>query len=292
MKQFFDDQVIKICAHGLFAICCITISLPAFSHKIVKSDAIIITTDNQKYDFVMRPNPSGSVPPPPEGEARLNEQILANVSNTMGRRIIDPRIYDPLAEIKARASQYPASGLYLHGSKVPIWTVGWHEVDLVVAEDGHHLARMAWNYGSDMTHPAIIFYEDGKEIRSWSMRELVDNNPLCLLKEGWYFGLDQKGHSGDEVRISTRRGQTVIFNLTTGVMIERTLSDCHLQMPNLFDIRLWNPITHGLREEFEKLEGKEHQMNRLLALVVISFGIIIVLLHSKKEYMHKRLSDD
>ena len=267
----------------------------AHSHTVVKSDSLILTTDNQKYDFVMRPSSdhlTGCATRPllRAKSGRPKNEVVHPPKDTMGRMIIYGEAWGSLCERSMRASQYPASGLYLHGgSKVPIWTVDWHEVDVVVSEDGHHLSRLAWNYGSDLNHPAIIFYEDGKEIRSWSMKDLVRNNPLCLFKDGWYFGVDLEDHSGEQIRVSTRRGQSILFKLTTGEMIERTVSDCSFQMPRLPDFQLMSPTTYDLRED---LQENEHEMIKFLALLIISVGILIVLLHSRKEYKDRNRTDD
>jgi hypothetical protein len=268
--------------------------LLAHSRTVVKSDSLILTTDNQKYDFVMRPNSentSGCATRPPlrAKSGGPKNEVAHPPEDTMGRLIIYRGAWDSFCESSMRASQYPASGLYHHGgSKVPIWTVDWHEVDVVVSEDGHHLSRLAWNYGPDLNHPAIIFYEDGKEIRSWSMKDLVKNNPLCLLKDGWYYGVDLEDHSGEKIRVSTRRGQSILFKLTTGEMVERTVSDCSFQMPRLPDFQLMSPTTHDLRD----LQENEHEMIKFLALLIISVGILIVLLHSRKEYKDRNRTDD
>jgi hypothetical protein len=280
-------HLIKTGAFWLFGIGCITIPMAALGLTLVKLDAIIITTENQKYDFVMRPSmlqagmPGEAKPP----LAQSGEMILNFPKNHKGREILDPHRFNSISI----ASEYPASGLYDHGSKVPIWTVDWHEVDVVVAEDGHHLSRLAWNYGSDLNHPAIIFYEDGKEIRSWSMRELVDNNPLCLLKEGWYFGLDLENHSGDEIRISTRRGQTVILSLLTGEMIERTISQCPLEFPRIPELGLWSTT---IQDPQASIELDEDHKTNYGVLLSFALGIVIILLQTRTAHKERNRSDD
>jgi hypothetical protein len=268
--------------------------LLAHSRTVVKSDSLILTTDNQKYDFVMRPSSDhltgcATSPPMAARSGGPKDERVPPSEHTMGRLIINRSAWDSFCDRSVRASQYPVSGLYDHGSKVPIWTVDWHEVSVVVAEDGHHLSRLAWDYGSDLNHPAIIFYEDGKEIRSWSMRELVDNNPLCLLKEGWHFGLDLENHSGDEIRISTRGGQTVIFSLLTGEMIERTISQCPLEFPRIPELGLWSTT---IQDPQASIELDEDHKTNYGVLLSIALGIVIILLQTRKAHKERNRSDD
>lgn len=261
---------------SLFTVFVLLHPLPAIGFTLEEPDAIIITTDNQKYDFVVRPTmylvmPGQAKSALPEGE-KVGE-------------VLEPNRFYP----SHRAAAYPASGLYPHGSMVPLWTVDWHEVNVVVSEDGHHLARLAWSRGSDLNHPAIMFYEDGKEIRSWSMRELVRNNPLCLIQEGWYFGMGQTGHSGNVLRISNGREQTVVFNMTTGEMLERTMSKCSLEFPRIPSLGLWSSATEDPLERIE--QDEDHQTNYGV-LLSIALGIVIILLQTKKAHKKRNRTDD
>lgn len=269
----------------LFAVLAVIHPLSALSHTVVKSDALIITTDNQKYDFVMRPSHASQPdwikekPGSPTVVAPQNAQPYLGYVDDKGYQIIDPALNNPFAETLARASQYLESGLYIHGSKIPIWTVDWHDLEVVVSGNGHHLGRIAWDYNEDLDSPAIIFYEDGKELRSWSMKALVDNNPLCLLKKGWYFGLDLKGHVGNEVLLSTRRGQTVRFNLTNGEMVERTTSQCPLEFPRIFGFRLWSTPHEDPLNRI--IQNEDHQTNYWV-LVLVCLGMISIIIQSRR----------
>ena len=198
---------------------------------------------------------------------------------------------------RAIIGKYPVSGLYPHGSIVPIWTVDWHDVNVVVSGDGHHLARVNWNYDDDLNHPAITFYEDGKELRSWSMKDLVDNNVWCLLESGTYFGIELKRHiepgnntasALDEVHFLTTRGQSLRFNLASGELVERTVNQCEVRLTLFSDMRGEAPHVKPLQEI---QLNDDHQSNHWV-LLVVGAGIFIILLHSKRTYRKTKTTKD
>lgn len=270
--------------HRIQLLACLFLALSinpssSFGNKIRQRDALIVTTDNQMYDFVMMP----SQPPPP----KIKSAVPLPEGKAGERRIIDPNVYDFYATERAIIGKYRASGLYPHGSIVPIWTVDWHDVNVVVSGDGHHLARVSWSYDEELNHPAITFYEDGKEFKTWSMKDLVDNNVWCLLKSGTYFGIELKRHiepgentagALDEVDFLTNRGQSLRFNLATGELVERTINQCELRLPYLSDMRWETPHVNTLQE----IElNDDHPGNHWL-LLTLGVGVFVILFHSKK----------
>ena len=272
--------------HRIQLLACLFLALTvnpssSFGNKIRQRDALIVTTAYQMYDFVMMP----SQPPPPKSKSA----VPLPEGKAGERRIIDPNVYDFYATERAIIGKYRASGLYPHGSIVPIWTVDWHDVNVVVSGDGHHLARMHWNYDDDLNHPEITLYEDGKELRMWSMKDLVNNNVWCLLKSGLYLGLELKRHiepgenrtgAFDEVDFVTTRGQSLRFNLATGELVERTINQCELRLPYLFDMRWDAPHVNPLQEIGL---NDDHPSNQWL-LLTLGVGVFVILFQSRKNH--------
>src|SRR2546428_329551 len=70
---------------------------------------------------------------------------------------------------------YPRSGLYRNdGSTEPLWTVDWYAHGVEVASDGVHLIRHG-PWASSTDQEAISFFANGKLLRTYLIRELVDN---------------------------------------------------------------------------------------------------------------------
>jgi hypothetical protein len=71
--------------------------------------------------------------------------------------------------------KYPQSGLYLNdGSTKPIWTVNW-AARVFLPSDGVHVVRKgAWPLKGKYDEEAISFFANGKQMKSYSVRDLVD----------------------------------------------------------------------------------------------------------------------
>lgn len=68
---------------------------------------------------------------------------------------------------------YKQSGLYRNdGSTTPLWTVDWFSYGVYPSSDGRHVVRMGpWAY--DVNQLAVAFYKDGRELRAYSIKDLV-----------------------------------------------------------------------------------------------------------------------
>lgn len=76
---------------------------------------------------------------------------------------------------EAIREEYSRSGLYRNdGSLDPIWTVDWHAFSVDVSSDGRHLTRWGpWPGRGNYEELALAFYEDGQEVRSYRVEDLV-----------------------------------------------------------------------------------------------------------------------
>ena len=259
------------CLIGGITLVMILVSPKAFADTPAPMVDFIETTANGQYDFVMLPE--------------LNRSPEAFTYGGVKKK---PELRD----------QYPASGLYLHGSKVPLWTVNWNAFVVVLSDDGHHVAQLGpWPITDHYDELAIAFYEDGRLLKSWSVRDLVGNKGICLPQSvshyRWlshlYPKTEKKQLSGerDEVKLETYLDQTIRFDLATGEKIESLpqLKDIactpHASIPPPYqapmDTSPYNPMV------FE-----EHERNGSVLMILFT-GMIGLLIHA---YRSHRDQDD
>jgi len=82
--------------------------------------------------------------------------------------------------------RYPSSGLYRNdGTITPLWTVDWWTAkdSVFVSSDGEHLARVQTDPGPEIDEAALVFYERGKELKRYTMRDLVSNPELYWVSD-------------------------------------------------------------------------------------------------------------
>jgi len=75
-----------------------------------------------------------------------------------------------------QSDKYPQSGLYLNdGSSKPLWTVDWPGF-VILPADGIHIVRQGpWpRQGEGYNVEALSFFANGKLLKSYSVRDLVD----------------------------------------------------------------------------------------------------------------------
>jgi hypothetical protein len=120
-------------------------------------------------------------------------------------------------EIRGR---YDASGLYpTEGPPVPMWTVDWYARAVTVSGDGRHLVR--WGPlapAGDFTAPALTFYDNGREIASYPVDQLVNFPFMLPVIEGHYtwvhdFALED---TSARLTLATELGEHYVFDIATG----------------------------------------------------------------------------
>jgi hypothetical protein len=68
---------------------------------------------------------------------------------------------------------YKQSGLYRNDdSNTPLWTVDWYTREVFANSDGEHLVAI-WSERSSIEAPAVSFYRNGRELKSYRIKDLV-----------------------------------------------------------------------------------------------------------------------
>jgi hypothetical protein len=118
---------------------------------------------------------------------------------------------------------YPKSGLYRNdGSSTPLWTVDWYSFSVEVSSDGRHLAKYGpWAQGYGEL--ALAFYEDGKEIASYRVDQLVTIPfyPFLPHSKSHYEWLKTSENDDKQgtLEIETMSGDRYTFNIASGTPI-------------------------------------------------------------------------
>jgi len=167
----------------------------ACADSVADPDSYIIVSSNHKYVFVMLS------PLSVEAEAALWNEKKAN-------------------EVQAIRKKYKQSGLYLNdGSTNPLWTVDWYG-SVVPYSDGVHLIRIG-PPASTSQQEAISFFANGRLLKSYKIRELVDFPLLTHYTEShltWRSdtSLDDRNK---RYHLRTVLGESYTFDITTGQMV-------------------------------------------------------------------------
>ncbi len=133
------------------------------------------------------------------------------------------------AKIKEIRRSYPRSGMYrTDGSKEPIWTVDWYADVVDVTADGDHVVRHGpWAEFNDDRRPdlsfeAVSFFARGQLLRTYAVRELVDN-PASLSRSVSHYWWERTGRiSGPwEYTMQTGDGNRFVFDVRTGEIVSQ-----------------------------------------------------------------------
>ncbi|OPY01258.1 MAG: hypothetical protein A4E60_01800 [Syntrophorhabdus sp. PtaB.Bin047] len=113
---------------------------------------------------------------------------------------------------------YKTSGLYRNdGSTTPLWTVYWYSFSVYPSSDGRHIVRMG-PWASSVDQLALAFYEDGKELKSYRIRDLVKNQLKLKHTVSHFFWQKELKFNDKEntILIKTHDDQTYLFSVKTG----------------------------------------------------------------------------
>lgn len=188
-------------------------------------------------------------------DPRMGGRVTYSTPSPDGKYVfvmIAPRTRNPHPDLqperkpheKALYEKYAktGSGLYRNdGSTVPLWTVDWYSFEVFPANDGVHLVRthgdscvsrsfpatkrlpddvVAWQVNA----PALSFYTNGKPIRTYSLRELVqvpESLPHTLYHVLWMSG-GVFTEDGRQFGLITQEPRQLYFDLDTGrIVIDR-----------------------------------------------------------------------
>jgi hypothetical protein len=131
------------------------------------------------------------------------------------------------AGIREVRRTYTRSGMYRNdGSTDPLWTVDWYAYGVDLTPDGVHLirpgpwARLLDDRTPDLDCEAVSFFANGRLIRTYHIRELVDD-PGRFKRSVSHFSWREEGRvSGEfEYTITTRDGNRFVFDIRTGAVV-------------------------------------------------------------------------
>jgi hypothetical protein len=174
-----------------------------------------------------------------------------------------------------------------------LWTTNINAFHVIVADDGHHIARIGpWPLKDDYEELAIDFFEDGKRIKSYSVRDLVGNKDWCLPKSWshyrWIQEILQPGepsHGTDKLIVKTLLGQTFDFDMSRGEIRETTPPGkdikCNPDSPQERIRRRQAQEEANKTPLPEPIDPSDHESyTNLWALLFFTIAIPIVLFHS------------
>ena len=116
--------------------------------------------------------------------------------------------------------QYPQSGLYRHdGSVNPIWTVDWYAFQVALSSDGQYLVRWGpWPFHENYNELAVAFYKNGREIKQYTVRDLVAEPELLPQSVSHYEWEKEMSFDAttNVLHLETHNGEKYDFDVTTG----------------------------------------------------------------------------
>jgi hypothetical protein len=127
------------------------------------------------------------------------------------------------ASIRAIRRAYTRSGMYRNdGSAEPLWTVDWYAHRVEVASDGMHLVRHG-PWASSTDQEAVSFFADGKLLRSYSIRELIDNRIMLARTSAHFFWQEEGRFDDDQLKyaLATKDGNQFVFDVRTGEIVSQ-----------------------------------------------------------------------
>lgn len=118
---------------------------------------------------------------------------------------------------------YRTSGLYRNdGSTTPLWAVYWYSFSVYPSSDGKHIVRMG-PWASSVDQLALAFYENGKELKSYLIRDLIKDETRLKHTVSHFFWQKESRFNDKEstMLIKTHDGQTYLFSVKTGEILQR-----------------------------------------------------------------------
>jgi hypothetical protein len=137
---------------------------------------------------------------------------------------------DDAKEIRELRRKYPRAGLYPNdGSVEPLWTIDWYafEGQLYLKDDGIHVIKCD-------TRSSLCFYVNGRAVRAYVLRDLMDDVPLTRNDgSGPPLLVQHAALTGEfEFTVQTVDGNVFTFDIRTGEILSQP--------------RPWGWLFHGL----------------------------------------------
>jgi len=108
-----------------------------------------------------------------------------------------------------------------------LWKVDFFSSDVTLADDGRHLVAFG-PWASEMTDLAVAFYQDGKELKRYTVGDLIkDESRLFRTVSHFMWRAYEKKPSGlsedgNTFALPLIDGTTVVFDIATGQILETT----------------------------------------------------------------------
>ena len=139
------------------------------------------------------------------------------------RMRVDPKSWD---ESKASGAMY---AILRDGTEKALWKVsGWYSFKVFVPDGGQYLVRMGnWSSGCGASAEdlAVVFYKQGKQLKSYSTADLIRNPKAVECSISHYVWYRQiKGLSPQDPHhfsLVTLENREIVFNVTTGEIHRR-----------------------------------------------------------------------
>jgi hypothetical protein len=128
------------------------------------------------------------------------------------------------SKIRDVRQKYSASGLYRMGDDTaPVWTVDWYAHSVLPFSDGIHVVREG-PWARSRADEAVSFFANGKLLKSYSISELKISRRSMLRTVSHFFWREETSIDDAELtyKIEHRKGKTIVFDVTTGEIVNAT----------------------------------------------------------------------
>ncbi|MBA3032314.1 MAG: hypothetical protein KKF85_12965 [Gammaproteobacteria bacterium] len=138
--------------------------------------------------------------------------------------LFDPGAPDDVGVVDRDANirrTYKLSGMYLKGSKTPLWSVSWYAFEVYPNQDGEHLVRMG-PWASSMDQLAVSFYTRGVETKRYTIGDLVKNRENLRHTVSHFFWLSEQRYDekANTLHLKTVDGLSYVFSAINGEIVQ------------------------------------------------------------------------
>jgi len=129
------------------------------------------------------------------------------------------RMYPPIDGAKPHGEAFEVDD---RGAETRQWTVeGWYSYDVYLVRGGHTLIRVGdWPISQDPAKTALVFYRDGKEVRSYSVKDLVPSG-LKPMEDDWLSAVVGLDALEKRFVIRTSAGVEYCFDVSSGKILSK-----------------------------------------------------------------------
>lgn len=165
-----------------------------------------------------------------DSPARPTPRITASsVGNTYFSMIPERYHYEDTDRIQDSPAFGRAYKLDEFGETIELWEVtGWYAFEVYVSNNGRYLVRIGnWAQGREPSEKdlAVSFYDNGKELKKYSTKDLVKNPKKVQTSTSHYVWRENsyeypKLDWQDQFHLKTIDGYLYTFNIKNGQIVE------------------------------------------------------------------------